>query len=121
MKEIIIVAGADDIEINELREHLKEHGYHSIRCHTLRGLIDELQILPICSLDVILIVITPGMLRNPCADLINELSECAADIPFILSNKFNTLLSVEGHSSEPIQHIISAEFKLSENILRASA
>lgn len=121
MKEVIITVGVDGIEIDKLREHLKKHGYYSIRCCTLRGLIDKLQLLPICSIDMILVLIEPGILRNAGDDLIAELSESAQDVPFVwFDDGAKILFAAKEQLSGSIQQLISTGFKLSEHVLKVS-
>ena len=82
--EIIIVAGENKFEVGWLRRCLREQGYSSIPCKTVKGIIEELNILPTCGAPVSLVVIEPEILRDISDDLVAQLSECALDVPFLL-------------------------------------
>ncbi len=84
MKEVIIVAGENKFDIERLRDCLKEEGYSSIACETAEEIIEELGIMPICSVHVPLVVIEPVILEDISDDVVDRLSECALDVPFTL-------------------------------------
>lgn len=87
MKEIIIVAGQNKLDVGWLRRSLREQGYSSIPCKTAKEIIEELNILPTCDAPVSLVVIEPEILRSLSSDLVAGLSECALDVPFLLFNE----------------------------------
>ena len=84
MKEIIIVAGEDKFNVGWLRRCLREDGYRSIPCKTIKAIIEELNILPTCGVRVPLVIIEPEMLGNVSDDMVARLSKCAPDVPFVL-------------------------------------
>jgi hypothetical protein len=84
MKEVIIVAGENRFDIEQLRDRLREEGYSSTACEIAEEIIEELGIMPICSVHVPLVVIEPTILKDISDDLVERLSECAPDVPFIL-------------------------------------
>lgn len=84
MKEIIVVAGENKLDVGWLRRCLREQGYSSIPCKTAEQILEELNVLPTCGTQVPLVVIDPELLRNVSDGLITQLSECALDVPFIL-------------------------------------
>jgi hypothetical protein len=84
MKEVIIVAGENKFDIERLRDRLREEGYSSTACEMAEEIIEELSIMPICSVHVPLVVIEPGILKDISDDLVDRLSECAPDVPFTL-------------------------------------
>ncbi len=84
MKEVIIVAGENRLDVEQLRDCLREEGYSSIACEMAEEIIEELDIMPICSVHVPLVVIEPGILKDISDDLVDRLSECAPDVPFTL-------------------------------------
>ena len=84
MKEVIIVAGENKFDIEQLRDRLREEGYSSTACETAEEIIEELDIMPICSVHVPLVVIEPAILKDISDDLVDRLSECALDVPFTL-------------------------------------
>lgn len=105
MKEIIIVAGKGKQDIEQLRSHLKIQGYDSILCKTVKDIIGELKILPVCDVRVPLVIIETKMLITAGQDLITELSEWASNVPFVLFDGDNTLPSVEKLISGSMQHL----------------
>lgn len=84
MKEVIIVAGDNKLDVEQLRDCLREEGYSSTACEMAEEIIEELDIMPICSVRVPLVVIEPGILKDIRDDLVDRLSECAPDVPFTL-------------------------------------
>ena len=84
IKEIIIVAGENKFDIERLRNRLREDGYSSTACEMAEEIIEELDIMPICSVHVPLVVIEPSILKDISDDLVGRLSECAPDVPFTL-------------------------------------
>ena len=84
MKEVIIIAGENKFDIERLRDRLREEGYSSTACEMAEEIIEELDIMPICSVHVPLVVIEPGILKDISDDLVDRLSECAPDVPFTL-------------------------------------
>lgn len=118
MKEIIIVAGENKIDVGRLRCSLKMQGYSLIFCKTLKELIGELKILPVCSVRVSLVIIEPEMLISSTDDLVTELSECAPDVRFVLLNGDNILLSVEELLSGSMQHLTTTGSELSKHVFR---
>jgi hypothetical protein len=84
MKEVIIIAGENKFDIERLRDRLREEGYNSTACEMAEEIIEELDIMPICSVHVPLVVIEPAILEGISDDLVERLSECAPDVPFIL-------------------------------------
>jgi len=89
MEELIIVAGANKLEIGWLRRCLREHGYRSIPCKTAKQIAEELEILPTCNASVALVIIEPKILKDLNDDLILQLSEYAPEVPFLLFNDVN--------------------------------
>ena len=84
MKEVIIVAGENKFDIEHLRDRLRDEGYSSTACEMAEEIIEELDIMPICSVHVPLVVIEPAILEDISDDLVDRLSECAPDVPFTL-------------------------------------
>lgn len=84
MKEIIIVAGKCSFDIVWLRGCLDDRGYSSIQCETAEEVIEELQTLPASGVNVQLVIIKPTMLENIDDDIVNRLSACAPEVPFVL-------------------------------------
>jgi len=118
MKKTIIVAGKNKLDIGGLRCCLQTQGYSSILCKTLKELIVELKILPVCNVQVSLVIIEPQMLIGTTDDLIAELSECAPDVPFVMLDGADALLSVEELLSGSMQHLTIIGSELSEYIFR---
>jgi len=87
MKEMIVVAGSNKVDVCWLRRCLRERGYSSIPCKTARKLIEELEILPTCDVSVPLVIIQPDILRDVSDDLIARLSDFSLDIPFLLAGE----------------------------------
>lgn len=116
MKEVIIIAGKNKFEVGWVRCCLKVQGYHSILCKTLKELIKELKILPVCSVHVSLVIIDSSMWENINNDLITEISECAPDVPFVLLDKNNTIFSVEDWLTGPMRDIKTTGSKLPEHV-----
>ena len=90
MKEIIIVAGENRSNVTRLRHCLRDENYSSILCETVEEIIEELGILPTCSVYVPLVLIESEILKNISDELINRLSECAPEVPFILLGEQNS-------------------------------
>jgi len=101
MKEIIIVAGENRFDVERLRDRLKEEGYSSTACEMAEEIIEELDIMPICSVHVPLVVIEPGILKDISDDLVDRLSECAQDVPFTLLAEAD----LEGDVAEKFEQI----------------
>lgn len=87
MKEMIVVAGSNKIDVCRLRKCLRERGYSSIPCKTAKKLVEELEVLPTCDVSVPLVIIEPDILRDVSDDLIARLSDFALDIPFLLAGE----------------------------------
>lgn len=83
MKEMIIVAGKNSLDVVWLRQHLKDEGYSSVPCETAEEIIEELNILPGCGVRVSLVVIDSDTLKKINDDLVTRLSNCAPEVPFI--------------------------------------
>jgi len=90
MKEMIIVAGENKFDVAWLRHCLRNEGYSSIPCETVEKVIEELRTLPTCGVNVPLVVIEPTILKNVSNDVVNQLSECAPEVPFILLDEENS-------------------------------
>ena len=90
MKEIIIVAGECSFDIVWLRGCLGDRGYSSIQCETAEEVIGELLTLRANDVNVQLVVIKPTMFENIDDDIVNRLSECASEVPFILLDEDET-------------------------------
>ena len=116
IKDIIIIAGENKADIDWLRQHLNQEGYSVISSQTARELIAELEILPVCSMSVLLVIIEAKMLINPRDDLITQLSECAPDVPFVLYDRANILPSVEELLSGSTKHLMTTGSELSQCI-----
>ena len=116
IKDIIIIAGENKADIERLKHHLKKEGYSAISCQTIRELIAELEILPVCSVSVLLVIIEAEMLINAGDDLITQLSECAPDVPFVLHDRANTLPSVEELLSGSTKYLTTTGSELSQCI-----
>lgn len=84
MKEVIIVAGENKLDVERLRDCLKEKGYSSTACEMAEEIIEELDVMPICNVHVPLVVIEPTILKDISDDLVERLSECAPEVPFTL-------------------------------------
>ncbi len=115
MKEIIIVAGENKFDIERLRDRLREEGYNSTTCEMAEEIIEELDIMPICSVHVPLVVIEPAILKDISDDLVERLSECAPDVPFTLLAGVN----LEGDLAEKFEQICAhrEQFKPESNRL----
>ena len=85
MKETIIVAGKNKVDVCRLRHCLKENGYDSIPCGSAEQIVEEMEILPTCDAGVTLVVIGPEIMEIIGDDLISRLSNFALDVPFLLS------------------------------------
>jgi len=83
MKEMIVVAGKNSLDVAWLRQCLKEEGYSSVPCETAEDIIEELNILPGCGVHVPLVVIEPETLKKINDDLVARLSKCAPEVPFV--------------------------------------
>lgn len=118
MKKVIIVAGKNEIDADRLRRRLKEQGYSSILCETLKDIIEKLRIFPACSVDVPLVLIDPGIYENTDDDLITQLSECAPEARFILLGQDNITFSVEDWLTGSMQHLTITGSELPEHIFR---
>jgi response regulator RpfG family c-di-GMP phosphodiesterase len=90
MKEMIIVADENRFDVAWLIRCLRDEGYSSIPCETMEEAVKELNTLPNCGVNVPLVVIQPGILRNISEDVVNRLSECAPEVPFILLDQENS-------------------------------
>lgn len=90
MKEMIVVAGENRFDVAWLIRCLRDEGYSSIPCETMEEVVEELNTLPNCGVNVPLVVIQPKILRNISEDVVNRLSECAPDVPFILLDQENS-------------------------------
>lgn len=90
MKEMIIVAGENRFDVAWLIRCLRDEGYSSISCETAEEVIEELGTLPTCGVFVPLVVIEPTILKNISNDVVNQLSECAPEVPFILLDEENS-------------------------------
>ena len=118
IRGIIIIAGENKADVESVGHYLKEEGYSSILCKTVKGLIEELKILPVCSVRVSLVIIEPQMLIKASGGSVTELSECAPDVPFVLVDGANALPSVEELLSGSMQHLTITGSELSEHIFR---
>ena len=107
MKEIIIVAGDNKLNVGSLRRCLRKQGYSSIPCKTVESIIEELNILPTADACVSLVVIEPEMLRDINDCLVVQLSECALDVPFI----FSDLIDVSDDLMETFEQICTCRAK----------
>ena len=87
MKEMIVVAGSNKVDVCWLRRSLRERRYSSIPCRTAQKLIEELEVLPTCDVSVPLVIIEPDILRDVSDDLIARLSDFALDTPFLLAGE----------------------------------
>jgi len=83
MKEIIIVAGEDKVDVSWVRHCLKEHGYNSLPCRSAEQIIEEMEVLPTCDAHVPLVIIDPRILTDVDSDMIVRLSDCYLDIPIL--------------------------------------
>lgn len=84
MKEMVIVAGENKFDLSWLRNCLRDEGYSSIPCETAEEVIEELEALPNCGVFVPVVVIGQTVFENVDDDVINQLSECVPDVPFVL-------------------------------------
>ncbi len=84
MKEIVIVAGKNMFSVTWLRGCLGDKGYSSIQCETAEEVIKELRTLTTSGVRVQLVIIEPNILENINDYLVNQLSDCAPEVPFIL-------------------------------------
>lgn len=116
IKDIIIITGENKADIEWLRHHLKEEGYSAISCQTVRELIAELEIMPVCSMSVLLVIIEAEMLINAGEDLITQLSEYAPNVPFVLHDRDYTIPSVEELLSGSTKYLITTGSELSQCI-----
>jgi hypothetical protein len=83
-KEVVIIASENESVVEELKDCLRGAGYSSIVCETTEELVEELDIMQLCSVYVFLVVIEPAILENVSDDLISRLSECALYVPFTI-------------------------------------
>ncbi|HEC02485.1 MAG TPA: hypothetical protein ENI81_03015 [Phycisphaerales bacterium] len=83
MKEMVVVAGKNSLEVAWMRQCLKDEGYGSVPCETAEGIIEELNILPGCAVHVLLVVIEPEILKGINDDIISRLSKCTPEVPFV--------------------------------------
>ena len=83
MKEIIIVAGRDKVDVCWVRHCLKEHGYNSLPCKSVEQILEELEVLPTCGAQVPLVIIEPRILSDIDRELIDKLSDCCLDVPIL--------------------------------------
>ena len=115
MKEVIIVAGENRLDVERLRDRLREEGYNSTACEMAEEIIEELDIMPICSVHVPLVVIEPAILKDISDDLVERLSECAPDVPFTLLAG----VDLEGDLAEKFEQICAhrEQFKPESNRL----
>lgn len=84
MKEIVIVAGKNKVNICWLRQCLSGHGYNSVPCKSAEQIIEEMEILPTCDASVLLVIVEPDILSDLNNDLILKLCDFALDVPFLL-------------------------------------
>ena len=103
MKEIIIIAGENKFNVAWLRSCLRDEGYSSILCETVKEIVEELETLPTCGVYVLLVLIESEILKNISDEQINRLSECALEVPFILLD--------EEHPPETIEWICTHRAK----------
>lgn len=115
---IIIIARENRADVEWVGHYLKEGGYSSILCKTVKELIEELKILPGCSVRVSLVIIEPQMLIKASGDLLTKLSECAPDVSFVLLDGANVLPPVEELLSGSMKHLTITGTELSEYIFR---
>ena len=92
---MIIVAGENTLNVTWLRSCLREEGYSSIFCETVEEIIEELETLPTCGVYVPLVLIESEILKNISDELVNQLTKCALEVPFILLNEENSLETFE--------------------------
>lgn len=84
MQETILIAGRDRHEVHSMRRHWKRLGYASIPCRSIATLIKELEVLPTCGVRVPLVIMYPEILREPDDEMVDRLSGCSLDVPFVL-------------------------------------
>lgn len=89
MKEIIIIAGENKFNVAWLRSCLRDEGYSSILCETVKEVIEELETLPTCGVYVLLVLIESEILKNISDEVLKRLRECAPEFPFILLDEEN--------------------------------
>ncbi len=83
MKEIIIVAGGEKVDVGWVRHCLREHGYNSLPCKSVEQIIEEMEVLPTCDAHVPLVIIDPRILSDIDRGLIDKLSDCCLDVPIL--------------------------------------
>ncbi len=103
MKEIIIIAGENRFKVAWLRQCLKEEHHRSILCETVEEIIEELETLPTCGVYVPLVLIESEILKNISDELVNQLSKCAPEVPFMMLD--------EEDSPETIEYICAHRVK----------
>lgn len=115
VKEVIIVAGENRFDVERLRDRLREEDYSSTACETAEEIIEELDIMLLCSVHVPLVVIEPAILKGISDDLVDRLSECEPDVPFTLLAGADLAADV----AEKFERICArrAQFKLESNRL----
>ena len=89
MKEIIIIAGENKFNVAWLRSCLRDEGYSSILCETVKEIIEELETLPTCGVYVLLVLIESEILKNISDEVLNRLRECKPEVPFIMLDEEN--------------------------------
>jgi len=119
IKDVIIVAGDKKVDVSRLQHCLREEGYCSLACKTVKAIIEELNTLPILNIDISLVVIEPEILVNTDKDLVVELIERAADIPFILFDMADIVFSVKDWLPMSIQYLTVDGTRLIGHVFRS--
>ena len=117
MRETIIVAGRNEVNVGRVYSHLIKQGYRSIPCKTVQALTDELKVLPTWDEHVSLAIIEPEMLINVSDDLVAELLISTIGIPFIVLDSCEAISTTE-QLSIVIENLKSDGSNLSEYIFK---
>ncbi|MBW8040452.1 MAG: hypothetical protein FVQ85_10670 [Planctomycetes bacterium] len=119
MKEVIIIAGRNKVDVGWIRCCLEQQGHSSILCKTPKELVEKLKVFPACSVHVRLVIIDHGMWENINNDLIVEMSECVPYVPFVLLDKNNITFLVEDWLTGSMQHLTVSGSELPEHVFRS--
>ena len=105
MKDVVIIAGKNKLNVGWVRCCLEQKNCSSTLCKTPRELVDTLRIMPAYRMEVRLVIIEPGMWENINTDSIAELNECAAEVPFVLLDMDNLTFLAEDRLESSKRHL----------------
>jgi len=84
VKEVIIVAGDKQLDVGSIRACLGHLECTTVPCETAEEIVDLLDLFPLCSVRTLLVLIEPGILKDISEQLLERLSKCSLDVPFVL-------------------------------------